>query len=178
MPGAAVSVRGRLLTTILLNQIVVIGLLATAAEEAPAAVTAAAPGARPETVLVVEDEDAVRSLVAAGLRRTGYTVVEASHGAQALELAERMERIDLMLTDVVMPDMNGPTLAERLLQRRPETRVLFMSGYADSDVVRRGLLTPEASFLQKPFSLQALGRSVQSLLSAPEAGPAPALAAA
>src|SRR5262249_53512217 len=117
-----------------------------------------------ETVLLVEDEDAVRSLAADALRRQGYSVLEARHGLDALRVAEKhSEPIHLMVTDVVMPHMGGRDLAERLAAARPAMKVLFMSGYTDHAVVHRDL-TPGTAFLQKPFTPEAFARKVRTVL--------------
>ncbi len=117
-----------------------------------------------ETVLLVEDENAVRALAREVLRRHGYVVLEARHGVDALRLAERHpDDIHLMVTDVVMPHMGGRELAERLAAVRPKMKVLFMSGYTDSAVMHRHL-TPGSAFLQKPFTPETFARKVRSVL--------------
>jgi CheY-like chemotaxis protein len=117
------------------------------------------------TVLLVEDEEAVRELVGDSLRNSGYTVLEAKNGAQALEICEKhSSRIHLMITDVVMPGMNGRELAQRLSARHPNLKVLFMSGYTDNAILHRGVLEPGTLFLQKPFGAQDLVRKVRELL--------------
>ena len=117
-----------------------------------------------ETVLLVEDEDAVRTLASEVLRRHGYIVIEARHGVDALRVAERHhEDIQLLVTDVVMPHLSGRDLAERLCAARPKMKVLFMSGYTDQSVMHRHL-TPGAAFLQKPFSPETFSRKVRSIL--------------
>jgi PAS domain S-box-containing protein len=122
-----------------------------------------------ETVLLVEDEDAVRALAREVLRRQGYVVLEARHGVDALHLAERHpDDIHLMITDVVMPHMGGRELAERLCSVRRKMKVLFMSGYTDHALMNRAL-TAESSFLQKPFNPEALARRVRQILDAEEA---------
>jgi len=119
-----------------------------------------------ETVLLVEDEDAVRALAREVLRRHGYVVLEARHGVDALRLAERhTDDIQLMITDVVMPHMSGRELAERLCSARPTMKVLFMSGYTDHAVMNRAL-TPGSSFLQKPFTPETFARKVRQVLDA------------
>jgi CheY-like chemotaxis protein len=136
-------------------------------------VTARAPGSSSdtvkkgwETVLLVEDEDAVRALAREVLRRHGYIVLEARHGVDALRIAERHpDPIHLMVTDVVMPHMSGSELADRLAEVRPKMKVLFMSGYTDHAAMHRHL-TPGASFLQKPFSPDVFARKVRSILDA------------
>ena len=127
----------------------------------------AAPAHGMETVLLVEDEDAVRDLARDILAGCGYTVLEARHGAEALGIsAAHAGKIDLMLTDVVMPEMNGRELAERLAAQRPETKVLYMSGYTDHAVVHHGVLAPQTEFLQKPFTEAVLTRKLRELLDA------------
>ena len=119
-----------------------------------------------ETVLLVEDEAGVRSLARAVLLKHGYRVLEAEDAQSALALAERhTEPIHLLLTDVVMPGMSGRELADRLVKLRPETKVLFMSGYTDDNFVRRGIPTAESAFLQKPFTMQTLTRTIREVLS-------------
>ncbi len=120
-----------------------------------------------ETVLLVEDEDAVRALAREVLRRHGYAVLEARHGVDALTVVEaHADTIDLMVTDVVMPHMSGRDLAERLGAVRPAMKVLFMSGYTDHAAVHRDL-TPGTAFLQKPFTPDLLARTVRQVLDAP-----------
>jgi len=118
-----------------------------------------------ETVLLVEDEDSVRSLARITLQRHGYHVLEARHGGEALLLCEQHPgHIDLLATDVVMPHMSGLDLTKRLLPLCPGLRVLYMSGYLDDAVMRHGLLHAEVSFLQKPFSPDALAHKVREVL--------------
>jgi PAS domain S-box-containing protein len=129
-------------------------------------------GGHGKTVLVVEDEEGVRELVRRVLVRHGYHVLEARHGKDALLEADRHpERIDLLLTDVVMPEMSGPALAATLLQRRPDLRVLYMSGYTEEEIVRRGDGGQGLALLQKPFAGEELARAVRTTL---EAAPATA----
>jgi CheY-like chemotaxis protein len=119
-----------------------------------------------ETILLVEDEAAVRDLAARALRQQGYTVIEAADGREALRLAQRQteKEIHLLLTDMVMPRMGGKELADQLKAVRPDLKVLFMSGYTDSTILRYGLLQPRMAFLQKPFSPQRLVRKVRDIL--------------
>jgi PAS domain S-box-containing protein len=119
-----------------------------------------------ETLLLVEDEDAVRALTRFTLQKLGYTVLEASDGEQAIQVAtNHREEIHLLVTDVVMPGMGGRILAERLLSLHPEMKVLYLSGYTDDAVVRHGILHREVNFLQKPFSPNALGHQVREVLA-------------
>ena len=129
----------------------------------PAAPAANCQGS--ETLLVVEDEDGVRLLVRDYLRMKGYTVLEAGHGEEALRIAgEHSGEISLMITDVIMPGMNGRQLAERMATLRPAMKVLYMSGYAETAVYRKGVLEPGCPFLQKPFGPPDLGRKVRDVL--------------
>ena len=118
-----------------------------------------------ETILLVEDEKAVRNLAREVLEGRGYRVLETAGAMEALEVAERYkEHIHLLLTDVVMPQMGGRELAQHLARLHPETKVLFMSGYADNAVVHHGLLDPGTTLLQKPFTAQALARKLREVL--------------
>lgn len=121
-----------------------------------------------ETILLVEDENAVRVLVRRMLERAGYTVLTARHGGEAILLCEGEKGpIHLILTDVVMPKIGGRELVERLIRQRPETRILFMSGYNDEEVLRLGELLTHVSFLQKPFSYEQLTQKVRQVLDEP-----------
>ncbi len=121
-----------------------------------------------ETVLVVEDEDAVRRIVKIALESTGYRVVEARSGPEALEAARvNAGGFRAVVTDVVMPGMSGRELAERLRRDRPDLKVLYMSGYTDDAVMRHGIVESGVAFLQKPFSPLALARKVRDLLDTP-----------
>ena len=127
--------------------------------------TLTAPCHGRETLLVVEDEDGVRDLVRDILESVGYTVLEAPHGAGALEVSERHAGpIHLLLTDVVMPEMSGRELAQRFATLRPETKVLFMSGYTANAVVHHGVLDPDTEFLPKPITAAVLTRKVREIL--------------
>ena len=131
----------------------------------PASSPLSSPSYGQETVLVVEDEEGVRTLVRDILEQSGYRVLEASHGAQAIEISERHPGpIHLFLTDVVMPEMGGRELVQRLGVLRPASRVLFMSGYTANAVVHRGALESETEFLQKPFTAATLARKVREIL--------------
>jgi CheY-like chemotaxis protein len=118
-----------------------------------------------ETILVIEDEDVVRSLASRGLRDHGYSVVEARNGVQALQYIEQHPRtVDLVISDVVMPEMGGRELGQSLGRIEPGLPVLFMSGYTGEDVVQRGLLDPGAPFQQKPFTPAGLATKVRAML--------------
>jgi len=137
--------------------------------EAPALTTSAPLLSRPhggqETILLVEDQQAVRLLLTQALSDYGYTLLEASSGQEALRLvAATQTPIHILLTDVVMPKMTGPTLAEHLRQRWPELRVLFMSGYAEGSVLPTFLAEPGTGFIQKPFLPTELAQKLRELL--------------
>jgi PAS domain S-box-containing protein len=132
-----------------------------------------------ETVLLVEDESGVRRLARLSLERHGYTVLEASNGREAIELSSTYAgTIDALLTDVVMPDLNGREVSEELRLHRPHLKVLFMSGYNDDAVVRHGVVDSPAAFLQKPFDARTLATKMRNVLghvaAAPEAAAADA----
>jgi two-component system cell cycle sensor histidine kinase/response regulator CckA len=118
-----------------------------------------------ETVLLVEDEDSVRQLVSDTLAAKGYRVVPAENGEAGIAAAARHEgRIDLVITDVVMPGMGGRELIKQLAQLRPETKVLYLSGYTEDAIINEGTIERGAAFLQKPFTLQNLSRKVREVL--------------
>jgi CheY-like chemotaxis protein len=119
-----------------------------------------------ETILLVEDEDGVRALTRFILQDRGYTVLEASGGEAALDIATNHRApIHLLVADVVMPNMDGRALAERALVLHPEMKVLYISGYTDDAVVRHGILHEQVHFLQKPFSPIALAHKVRDVLT-------------
>jgi two-component system, cell cycle sensor histidine kinase and response regulator CckA len=133
--------------------------------ESPAAAVAAEPRPGDETILLVEDETVVRRLVAEILENSGYTVLQAGDGPSALELLRRHSgQLDLLVTDVVMPGMSGPEVAQAVTSMRPRTQVLYTSGYTDSAIGHHGVLEPGIAFLQKPFSANDLARKVRLLL--------------
>ena len=120
-----------------------------------------------ETVLVAEDEDAVRQIIEKALQARGYQVMVARDGSEALALASRHAgQIDLLVTDVIMPDMNGRVLSQRLTQVRPTMKTLYLSGYTDDAILHHGVLEEGVAFLQKPFSLGALARKVREVIEA------------
>jgi DNA-binding response OmpR family regulator len=116
-------------------------------------------------VLIVEDEAAVRALAARTLADLGYETLEAEDGRSALELLEgRNGDVRLVVTDLVMPRMNGKELGEELMRRHPGMPVLYMSGYTDDDALLRGLVAPDAPFVGKPFVPDAFAARVQEVL--------------
>jgi len=124
------------------------------------------PAGGTETVLLVEDEESVRQLARRILERRGYRVLECRNGRDALAQATAYgDQIDLILTDVVMPELSGRGLVERLSAVRPNAAVIYMSGYTDSEVLRRGMLEPGSLFVQKPFNPNSLLRIVREALS-------------
>jgi two-component system cell cycle sensor histidine kinase/response regulator CckA len=136
--------------------------------EVPASV-APAPNAN-GTILLVEDEQAVRSLARRVLEQAGYTILEAADGLEGARVAEEHEgEIDLLVTDVIMPNLGGRALAERLRAKRPEMAVLFISGYPEGEVERRGLTGESAAYLEKPFSPRMLRETVRLALEAEHA---------
>jgi two-component system, cell cycle sensor histidine kinase and response regulator CckA len=143
----------------------------------PRALTTAEPAAAPnaprfwplggETILLVEDEEQVRDVVREALEAAGYAVLEAPSGDEALRLAARHDSpIHLLVTDVVMPGLSGRQLADTLVASHPEARVLYMSAYTDQAIVHQGVLEPGLTLIQKPFTLEALGRAVRAVLDA------------
>src|SRR6266581_1478339 len=130
-----------------------------------------------ETILLVEDQEEVRKLTRRILEARGYRVLAAAGGAEALILSQDLEalrvvehaagRIDLLLTDVIMPSMSGREVALLLQPAHPNMRVLYVSGYTDESIVRQGILEPGIAFLQKPFTVDALARKVREVLDSP-----------
>ena len=127
-----------------------------------------------ETLLLVEDEEAVRNVIRVGLTRSGYTVLAVSNPTEALRVAdEAQDRIQLVLTDVVMPEMRGPELVGRLRRVLPKVKVLYMSGYGDAILAEAGGLAGAHAFLQKPFSVQSLDAKVREVLDTTDKVDAP-----
>ena len=119
----------------------------------------------PEKVLVVEDEEGVRSLVTMLLAKNGYTVLEASNAEDAVAVCKTHNaRVHLLITDLVLPRMNGRELAEHLSEVYPGIKTLFMSGYTDDATLKDGVLENRAVFLQKPFNMETLLRKVREVL--------------
>ena len=142
--------------------------LATAVESVPAVAETRNVPRGDETVLIVEDDASLRALAARVLESSGYKVLLARNGVEALALCAGYEgKIDLVASDVVMPEMSGRPLVEKLAETRAETRVLFMSGYTDDDVMRRGVLDGRTAFLQKPFTAIQFATKVRDVLDQP-----------
>ena len=118
-----------------------------------------------ETILLVEDDKLVRDLAHSILKRQGYTVLVAEDGPEALTVLEAHDDpVDLLLTDVVMPEMNGRDLFDKVAEKHPDTKVLYMSGYTDNVIAHRGVLDEGTAFIQKPFNVQALAAKVREVL--------------
>jgi two-component system, cell cycle sensor histidine kinase and response regulator CckA len=124
----------------------------------------AAPRGEGETLLVVEDEEAVRTLARRTLEEAGYQVLEAATGKAGLQLSVERE-IDLILCDVILPEMSGHELGRRVAAMRPDLPILYMSGYPGPEVVERGLIAHDAPFIEKPFTAAGLASSVRGLLN-------------
>ncbi len=126
-----------------------------------------------ETILVVEDEQAVRDLTVKMLRKLGHTVLAAADGVEAIEIAKSYSgSIALLLTDVVMPNMSGRQVADELLKLRPKLKVIYQSGYTDTTVVHHGVLEDGVEFLPKPFSREALAKKIRDVLGTTPPAPA------
>jgi two-component system, cell cycle sensor histidine kinase and response regulator CckA len=144
-----------------------------APDPAIAAAIAAKEAAKPKadltgqgTILLVEDEEGLRGLNARGLRSRGYTVVEASNGVEALEMFEEQNReIDLVVSDVVMPEMDGPTLLKEMRALNPELKIIFVSGYAEEAFEKSLPENQQFAFLPKPFALSALIEKVKETMA-------------
>jgi CheY-like chemotaxis protein len=139
-------------------------MMTTSDEPALSGPTCSSPS-RHQTILLVEDEDFVRNVTREVLELEGYHVLEAIHAEDGLELyRENADIIDLLLTDVVMPGLNGRDFANQLLAIKADLKIIFMSGYTDNAVVREGFSDPRLNYIQKPFTLDALSRKVEEVL--------------
>jgi len=149
--------------------------LAESEQAKPPEVERAQPVGGHETVLLVDDEPAIRTLAARSLEQLCYKVLEASNVPEALDVSKNYEGpIHLLLTDVVMPNMSGREVAFQLAPQRPDMLVLYISGHTEDRIVHYGVLQDRMAFLQKPFTLSALGAKVREVLGRPEqAQPAP-----
>jgi signal transduction histidine kinase/CheY-like chemotaxis protein len=122
---------------------------------------------RSETILVVEDESSIRKLIYMILKPLGFNILEAVDGVEALEISEKHEgKIDVVLTDVIMPRMNGQEMAEKLQQSRPSSKVIFMSGYTDDVIAEHGVLEPGIDFIQKPITSRNIVKKIHECLEA------------
>jgi signal transduction histidine kinase/CheY-like chemotaxis protein len=130
--------------------------------EAPTTLSTSLVGT--QTVLLVDDEAALRTLAARLLQRQGYTVLVAANADEAVRLFESNPAIDVLLTDVVMPGASGPALTRRLVEQRPALKVIYMSGYTEEAIVQHGVLKPGIAFLHKPFTSETLGRKIRDVL--------------
>jgi DNA-binding NtrC family response regulator len=119
-----------------------------------------------ETILVVEDSDGLRVLVTRLLDRLGYRVLPAARDDEALKIFDEEPTIDLVLSDVIMPGASGPDLMLRLTERRPDLKVIYMSGYSEEAISHHGVLNRDIAFLQKPFTAQLLARKIRETLDA------------
>jgi CheY-like chemotaxis protein len=136
---------------------------------APALVRVEAPQRGSETVLLVEDNAAVRSLAREALSRYGYRVLEAENGQEAMRVAAgHLDEIDVVVTDLVMPLMGGRELATRLRARRRGLKIIFTSGHASDPSAREGINASWATFVRKPFTPAVLGKTVRDVLDAPQ----------
>jgi two-component system, cell cycle sensor histidine kinase and response regulator CckA len=128
------------------------------------------PGRSAPTVLLVEDDDQVRAFVRTLLSNDGYKVIEGRTGEEGLRVAKDAERIDLLLADMLLPELSGSDLAEKLLDQRPGLKILFMTGYVEGEIVQRCINELGASFLDKPFLPSALLQRVRDAIGAARAG--------
>jgi DNA-binding NtrC family response regulator len=122
---------------------------------------------------VVEDDPAVRQLTVAVLRHGGYQVEECGNAFEALTMLKRNPRFDLVITDVIMPQMSGKELLDQITSQLPHIKVLLMSGYTDDALAHHGVLDERLAFIEKPFSPAKLGRKIREVLDAPATGDSP-----
>jgi CheY-like chemotaxis protein len=123
----------------------------------------------PETlILVVEDEDRMRSIAVAMFQDLGYSVLAAGSAVEALALLNANPQINLLFTDIVMPDMNGRALAEEALRRRPDLNIVFTTGFSRNAVIHNGVLDRGVNFLPKPFSIEQLAQKISAVLGVME----------
>jgi CheY-like chemotaxis protein len=137
---------------------------ADAAGESAAEKNAPVSEGHQELILVVDDESAVREVAVDTLKELGYRAIQATDGAEALKLLDQHPEIDLLLTDIVMPGMNGKVLVDHAKQKRPNLRVLYMTGYTRNAVVHNGTIDAGVHLIGKPFTIQELGDKVRSIL--------------
>jgi CheY-like chemotaxis protein len=129
----------------------------------------APPDTGEETILVVEDDPSIRNMTEKILSRKGYHVLTAAGGTECLEFLERLDRpVDVLLTDVIMPDMNGKELFSKVEKKFPGLKVIYMSGYTDDIIAHHGVLSGDVHFLQKPFSIQDVASKIRSVLDRPK----------
>ena len=136
-------------------------------EEAPDAITDPRRSEAGEVVLVVEDEDAVRDLVVEILQEMGYRAVEAVDGPSGLKLLQSTMRLDLLVTDIGLPGLNGRQLADAAREHRPELKVLFMTGYAENATIANGFLEPGMQMITKPFAVDGLVSKIRDMIEKP-----------
>ena len=118
-----------------------------------------------ETILIVEDEQAVRNIAKSSLEKFGYTTFTAGDAEEALAVhASAAQKIDVLLTDIVMPNVSGKELADQLAVKQPDLVIIFMSGYTDDTIGKKGVLTENINFIQKPFSPVSLAEKVRDIL--------------
>ena len=136
-------------------------LVAAGSQDVDMAIEAGHAG---EVIMVVEDDERVRNMSVEALRELGYTVIEASRPWEAIRMFESRQQVDLLFTDVVMPEMSGRQLVDRLLVMKPDLKVLFTTGYTRNAIVHNGVLDAGTQLLSKPFSIDDLAAKVRSIL--------------
>lgn len=137
----------------------------------PPSIVSEVPKAQNETILIAEDEESVRRFCINVLSDLGYKILQAKDGMEALQIAQRhIDEIDLLVADIMMPGLNGKELADRLIKERSSLKVIFISGYTNNVVVKRGILDPDIAFIQKPFAPKTLGIRVREVLDGKKNG--------